>query len=137
MSYKAQTANLCARADLLRSSLARSQEITDELSTVLDKFDERTAALEKTLLPIQSRVQSLSRAQDNLNLTLSCVRDMLDKFDVYRQLDTRIKEGPRGDFDSYLQCIEQLRSALSGLETNLGGKSGEIALKKTKDLLDE
>eukprot|EP00239_Pterosperma_sp_CCMP1384_P001535 CAMPEP_0197852844 /NCGR_PEP_ID=MMETSP1438-20131217/21537_1 /TAXON_ID=1461541 /ORGANISM="Pterosperma sp., Strain CCMP1384" /LENGTH=201 /DNA_ID=CAMNT_0043467045 /DNA_START=145 /DNA_END=746 /DNA_ORIENTATION=+ len=127
-------ANLKARREHLRSSLASSQEITDQVCRILDGFDEKTAQLEELMLPVQEKVQTLSRAHDNLDATVLVLDSMLHHFEISREVEGQISEGPRGDFTAYLQVIDQLDTAMNFMEEHSAEKTTAVACKITKEL---
>eukprot|EP00976_Prorocentrum_cordatum_P047567 961025-Prorocentrum_minimum.AAC.1 len=112
-SIQSKKAAVAARASRLRSNLVRSYEATDQLCVVLDAFDKRTEELEQLMLPIQARVHTLSRGQERLSAAIHHCADMLHHVDLSRQLETKILEGPRGDFGAYLAHVSKLDNAVT------------------------
>lgn len=57
------------------------------------------------------------------------------QFDVSRQVEPRLLEGPRGDFDGYFAAVNQLQSAVDFFSQNRSYKSSDAALHHAKGLL--
>jgi len=81
---------VAAKAAALERTLAQSQATTDSLCKLLDDFVESTAELQAVMRPIHSRIQGLTRVQDNVNLTMSLCESMLTQFDVSRDVERQV-----------------------------------------------
>jgi exocyst complex protein 7 len=60
---------------------------------------------------------------------------VLAQFDVSRQVEPKLLEGPWGDFDGYFAAIDQLQTAVDFFTNNRSYKSSDAALHHAKGLL--
>jgi hypothetical protein len=133
---QSKMASAAARAAHLRQNLMRSYAATENMCKVLDAFDSRTEELEQIMLPIQSVVQFLSRGQESLDGVLEICEGTLRQFDVSRQVEAQIHEGPRGDFTSYFHLMDKLNQAVVQLSKYESALT-EAALRHARDLQDK
>ena len=61
----------------------------------------------------------------------------LNNFDLSVAMEERITEGPRGDLDSYLACIDRLHDAVKFFHDRSNFRSAEPAWRHAYGLLDK
>ncbi|TXG58150.1 hypothetical protein EZV62_015979 [Acer yangbiense] len=123
------------RAIFVRESLAKSQNITDNMVTILGSFDHRLSALETAMRPTQIRTHSVRRAHENIDKSLKSAEVILAQFDLTRKAEAKILRGPHEDLESYLEAIDQLRSNVKFFSSNKGFKSSDGVLNHANNLL--
>ncbi|KAJ7556873.1 hypothetical protein O6H91_05G102600 [Diphasiastrum complanatum] len=99
--------SLLAQAELIRESLAKSQIITDNMVEILGSFDHRLSSLETAMRPTQVRTHAFRVAHGNLDKTLKAAEAILTQFDVSRQVENKIIQGPRGDYNGAMGKLEE------------------------------
>eukprot|EP00271_Cylindrocystis_brebissonii_P002985 TRINITY_DN13727_c0_g1_i1.p1 TRINITY_DN13727_c0_g1~~TRINITY_DN13727_c0_g1_i1.p1 ORF type:complete len:660 (-),score=163.46 TRINITY_DN13727_c0_g1_i1:943-2922(-) len=128
---------LRASAELLKQRLAKSQSTSDSMVSILSSFDERLSTLEAAMRPTQVRTHAYRKAHENIEGTLKQAEEVLAQFDVSRQVEPRIKEGPKKDLDAYLKAVDRLHDTVTFFNKNRQFKSSEAAMQHAKDLLRE
>ncbi|KAI9154557.1 hypothetical protein LWI28_028068 [Acer negundo] len=123
------------RAIFVRESLAKSQNITDSMVTILGSFDHRLSALETAMRPTQIRTHSVRKAHENIDKSLKSAEVILAQFDLTRKAEAKILRGPHEDLESYLEAIDQLRSNVQFFSSNKGFKSSDGVLNHANNLL--
>ncbi|KAA0025218.1 exocyst complex component EXO70A1 isoform X1 [Cucumis melo var. makuwa] len=126
---------LTQRAALVRESLQKSQNVTENMVSILGSFDYRLSALETAMRPTQIRTHSIRRAHENIDKTLKAAESMLAQFDLTRKAEAKILRGPHEDLEMYLEAIDQLRSTNRYFTGNKNFKCNEAILIHTSNLL--
>ncbi|XP_022925541.1 exocyst complex component EXO70A1-like [Cucurbita moschata] len=126
---------LSARAALVRESLQKSQNVTENMVSILGSFDYRLSALETAMRPTQIRTHSIRMAHENIDKTLKAAESMLAQFDLTRKAEAKILRGPHEDLEMYLEAISQLRSTNRYFTSNKNFKRNEAILTHTSNLL--
>ncbi|KAM3281164.1 exocyst complex component EXO70A1 [Capsicum chacoense] len=126
---------LSERARIMRESLQKSQSITDNVVNILGSFDHRLSALETAMRPTQIRTHAIRTAHGNIDKTLKSAEVILSQFDISRQAEVKILQGPHEDLESYLQAIAQLRNNIRFFSNNKSFKSSDGVLSHANSLL--
>lgn len=126
---------LTERAALVRESLQKSQNVTENMVSILGSFDYRLSALETAMRPTQIRTHSIRRAHENIDKTLKAAESMLAQFDLTRKAEAKILRGPHEDLEMYLEAIDQLRSTNRYFTGNKIFKCNDAILTHTSNLL--
>ncbi|CAI6004168.1 unnamed protein product [Closterium sp. NIES-65] len=85
----------------------------------------------------KERTYAIRKAHVNVDKALKAAEVVLEKYDVARQVEERIKEGPKNALDPYLAAIARLHEGVAYFEANRSFKSAEAALAHSKALLRE
>jgi len=80
-------------------------------------------------------MQSWKFAHENINKAMGSVSKVLEIFDTAAKVEGKINDGARGEYDSYLACIDSMSEAVVFLTNNKNFKSAEKALTQLKALL--
>ncbi|CAI7800043.1 unnamed protein product, partial [Closterium sp. NIES-53] len=107
-----------SHAQALRDALAQSQSNNDRLADILGSFDQRLSALDTAMRPTQERTYAIRKAHVNVDKALKAAEVVLEKYDVARQVEERIKEGPKNALDPYLAAIARLHEGVAYFEAN-------------------
>ncbi|GJP56162.1 hypothetical protein CLOM_g15212 [Closterium sp. NIES-68] len=129
--------DLASHAQALREALGQSQSNNDRLAGILGSFDQRLSALETAMRPTQERTYAIRKAHVNVDKALKAAEVVLEKYDVARQVEERIKEGPKNALEPYLAAIARLHEGVAYFEAHRTFKSAEAALAHSKALLRE
>ncbi|XP_071686496.1 exocyst complex component EXO70A1-like [Rutidosis leptorrhynchoides] len=125
------------RANTMRDCLARSQIITDNMTSILGSFDLRLSALETAMRPTQIKTHSMRRAHENIDKTLKLADAVLVQFDLVKQAEAEIMRGPHEDLESYLEAVNQLKQIMRFFSTNKTLKSSIGVITQCTTLLQK
>ncbi|XP_071721812.1 exocyst complex component EXO70A1-like [Rutidosis leptorrhynchoides] len=129
--------SLSDKAAMMREALQKSQNITDNVVTILGSFDHRLSALETAMRPTQIRTHAIRKAHENIDKTLKAAEVILAQFDNLHKAESKTLKGPNEDLESYLEAIDQLRSTIRFFNNKKGLKSSETVLSQANSLLAE
>ncbi|KAK1415821.1 hypothetical protein QVD17_31609 [Tagetes erecta] len=125
------------RASTMKDCLARSQTITDNMTSILGSFDLRLSALETAMRPTQIKTHSMRQAHENIDKTLKFADAVLVQFDLVKQAESEILRGPHEDLESYLEAVNQLKSIVRFFSTNKNLKSSIGVITHSTTLLQK
>nr|GEU75024.1 exocyst complex component EXO70A1-like [Tanacetum cinerariifolium] len=125
------------RAATMKDCLARSQVITDSMTSILGSFDLRLSAFETAMRQTQIKTHSMRRAHENIDKTLKFADAVLVQFDLVKQAETIIMRGPHEDLESYLQPVNQLKNIVRFFSTNKNLKSSVGVITQATTLLQK
>eukprot|EP00897_Mesotaenium_endlicherianum_P006653 jgi/Mesen1/6015/ME000306S05280 len=128
---------LTAQANILRASLKKAQGTSDDMIGVLGSFDQRLSTLEAAMRPTQMRTHLFRKSHENIDSTVKEIETVLTQFDIARQVEHRVVEGPRRDLEGYLASIDRLNSAVLFFDKHRNFKSAESAAAHARELLQE
>jgi chromosome segregation ATPase len=77
----------------LKASLEKAQKNTHNMLTRIHRFDERLAAIDEEMKPIQVTTAKYTKAKDNIGLTLAEVEKTYEYFRVAQQVTEVINAG--------------------------------------------
>jgi len=123
-----------ARAQFMRESLGKSQTITDTMISILGSFDNRLSTLESAMRPTQVKTHAFRQAHENIDNTLKAAEVVLTQFDVPRQVENKVLQGPKNDLNGFLVAVDLLHSNVEYLMLNRGLKASDTALNQARDL---
>ncbi|CAI5502047.1 unnamed protein product [Closterium sp. Naga37s-1] len=121
----------------LRDALAQSQSNHDRLASFVGSLNQRLSALDTALRPTQEHTCAIRKVRVNVDKALTAAEVVLEKYDVARQVEGCIKEGPQADLEPYLAGIARLHEGVAYFEAHRSFKSAEAALAHSKALLRE
>ncbi|KAJ0972746.1 hypothetical protein J5N97_020705 [Dioscorea zingiberensis] len=127
---------LAMAANNLRTSLLKSQAITNSMVYTLSSFDNHLSALEASIRPTQVHTDGLRRAERNIDRTLNLIDGILRRFDLFHQVEVQIQKGPHENLKNYFEAIGQLRRIKGFLSSNNGFKSTNDVVIRTNNALD-
>ncbi|KAK2185572.1 hypothetical protein NP493_228g06031 [Ridgeia piscesae] len=106
---------------LLKESLGRSENMTQNMLGILNTFESRLSRLEETIIPIYQETGNLQRRHENIEKTLSALDHVIAFYHVAEEVEPVIRDGPGHGLTSYLECMEKLQTAVKYFtETNPG-----------------
>ncbi|XP_072167863.1 exocyst complex component 7-like [Diadema setosum] len=110
----------------VRDNLSKSCQLSENMVTILTSFENRLKQLEETILPVHQETVTLQKLQENIENTLSAFDHVLSYHDSVRELESAIKEGPSGKYETYLSQMAQIQEAQEFFSKNNPG-SPELA----------
>ena len=119
----------------LAEKIKQSANLTSTMTNVLNSFEERLTKLEATILPVYQETENLQRRQENIDKTLEALDDVIDKYNVSKEVETIVRSGPSSanNLDEFLQTMSRLRSSLDYFERE---NPESIELENIKALYD-
>ncbi|CAK9270883.1 unnamed protein product [Sphagnum jensenii] len=123
------------RAQFMRESLGKSQAITDSMIAILGSFDNRLSTLETAIRPTQVRTHAFRKVHENIDSILKAAESVLTQFEVSRQVENKVLEGPKNDFGGFLTAVDQLHTNVEYLTMNRSFKASDGALNHARELL--
>ncbi|KAI8500978.1 PREDICTED: exocyst complex component 7-like isoform X4 [Branchiostoma belcheri] len=129
----------------LKDSLNKSNQLTENMVSILESFSSRLHKLEDTIVPVHRDTKNLQKLQDNIDKTLSSLDHVISFYNVAKDVEQTIREGPYGTPDplapkypsqesdsqppdgptgrleSYLQSMDRVQNAVNFFSENNPG----------------
>ncbi|CAH1274439.1 EXOC7 [Branchiostoma lanceolatum] len=105
----------------LKDSLNKSNQLTENMVSILESFSSRLHKLEDTIVPVHRDTKNLQKLQDNIDKTLSSLDHVISFYNVAKDVEQTIREGPTGRLDSYLASMARVQNAVDFFSTNNPG----------------
>ncbi|CAH2302116.1 exocyst complex component 7 isoform X7 [Pelobates cultripes] len=102
----------------IRESLDKSDQLTNNMVSILSSFESRLMKLENSIIPVHKQTETLQRLQENVERTLSCLDHVISYYHVATETEKVIKEGPSGRLEEYLGCIAKIQKAVEYFQDN-------------------
>ncbi|CAE6424142.1 unnamed protein product [Rhizoctonia solani] len=119
-----------ADIELLEQHLKKTSDISRQMTGILAKFDSRLVKLEKTIRPLHSATQSLTRLATNIDRTMESINSMASqKQDVVAEENLVLKGPKSGQLHLYVDALERLNA-------NIAFQSGDPRAKETSRLVE-
>lgn len=104
-----------ANLDLLKERIDKSSQITKNIDTILNTFEQRLLRLEDTILPVYNETENLQKSQHCIEETLEKLDNVISYYEVSGKVEDIIERGPGvgagTDLDMYIESMEQLAKA--------------------------
>eukprot|EP01132_Coremiostelium_polycephalum_P005956 gene5956-7418_t len=115
--------------NFIKDTLSKADSMSKQMVFILDKFNNGLTSLDKNVAPINASMNEWSSVYNNITATMDSLRATLEKFDISR-IEAKIKEGAKGDYESYMQALEQVGSSIDFLQSNSSFKSADRTLSQ-------
>ncbi|KAF8325711.1 Cullin repeat-like-containing domain protein [Amanita rubescens] len=103
-----------AEIELLEQNINKTHQISRRMISVLDSFDTRLAKLEKSILPLYTSAQVLTRRTQNIDKTLLKIDEVGSQNEDLDAEEALILRGPQpGQLDTYKSAIERLNALIT------------------------
>uniref|UniRef100_A0A8C5R742 Exocyst complex component 7 n=1 Tax=Leptobrachium leishanense TaxID=445787 RepID=A0A8C5R742_9ANUR len=102
----------------IRESLDKSDQLTNNMVSILSSFESRLMKLENSIIPVHKQTETLQRLQENVERSLSCLDHVISYYHVATETEKVIKEGPAGRLEEYLSCIAKIQKAVEYFQDN-------------------
>ncbi|XP_075701959.1 exocyst complex component 7 isoform X3 [Rhinoderma darwinii] len=102
----------------IKESLDKSDQLTNNMVTILSSFESRLMKLENSIIPVHKQTETLQRLQENVESTLSCLDHVISYYHVATETEKVIKDGPSGRLEEYLSCIAKIQKAVEYFQDN-------------------
>lgn len=103
---------------ILKEAALKSNQLTKGMCNILTSFDERLMKLEQTILPVYHETGNLQRRQNNIEKTMEYLDYYIQFYNVAREVEPIIRDGPRGCLTMYLEAMEKLVKAIEFFKKN-------------------
>ncbi|XP_023211069.1 exocyst complex component 7-like [Centruroides sculpturatus] len=103
---------------VLKEAALKSSQLTKGMCSILTSFDERLMKLEQTILPVYHETGNLQRRQNNIEKTMEYLDYYIQFYNVAREVEPIIRDGPRGCLTTYLEAMEKLVKAIEFFKKN-------------------
>ncbi|XP_053565387.1 exocyst complex component 7 isoform X4 [Bombina bombina] len=104
--------------NFIRESLDKSDQLTNNMVSILSSFESRLMKLENSIIPVHKQTETLQRLQENVERTLSCLDHVISYYHVATETERVIREGPSGRLEEYLNCIAKIQKAVEYFQDN-------------------
>lgn len=101
------------KRDLIKKNLERANQLTEQMVSTLDHFDERLKKLEDTILPVHRQTKDLQRLQDNVERTMNSLEHVISYHRVAHSVTPVIQKPVGSNVDSYIACMKKLQGAIN------------------------
>lgn len=96
----------------LKDHVEKYHDLSNSMSTILTKFEQRLGKLEQTILPVYNQTEHLQKRQKNLQSTLQCLENVLSHYEASQEQCNLIHLGPsEGDVADFLTGLDKLKRA--------------------------
>ncbi|KZO98107.1 exocyst complex component exo70 subunit [Calocera viscosa TUFC12733] len=103
-----------AQIELLEQHLNKTSQISQRMTNILSKFDTRLIRLEKSISPLHSSTQSLTRISDNIDKTIQAIDRIAARQEGVAAEEALILRGPNSQhLKSYFDAIERLNAQIA------------------------
>nr|XP_006812104.1 PREDICTED: exocyst complex component 7-like [Saccoglossus kowalevskii] len=104
--------------NILKESLNKSNQLTNNMVSILTSFENRLQKLEATIIPVHRETINLQQLQENVEKTLSSFDHVINYYDVAREVEGTIREGPSGNIQKYIECMARVEDAVAFFKEN-------------------
>ncbi|KAF5390828.1 hypothetical protein D9757_004554 [Collybiopsis confluens] len=103
-----------AEIELLEQNLAKTHQISQKMTSILNSFDTRLARLEKSILPLYNSSQILNRRASNIEKALLKIDEVASNQEGIAAEEALILRGPQpGQLDVYKDALERLNASIA------------------------
>jgi len=115
----------------LREQCQESERLTEGMVDILESFEVRLGKLEETILPVYQMTGNLQRRQENIDKTLSELDHVINYYNVSKEVEVVVREGPNPGLHAFLEAMAKLKGALDYFSSN---NPGSIELENVRSL---
>ncbi|KAN0136078.1 Cullin repeat-like-containing domain protein [Lactarius tabidus] len=103
-----------AEIELLEQNLNKTRQISQRMTTILTSFDSRLAKLEKSILPLYTSTQILTKRENNIESALQKIDEAASNQEGIAVEEALILRGPQPDqLDAYTDALERLNASIA------------------------
>ncbi|EGG24404.1 exocyst complex subunit 7 [Cavenderia fasciculata] len=117
----------------IKDQLNKTNSLSNQMVFILDRFNDGLSDLEREVQPINASMKEWSTKYNNINDAMDSIRSVLDKFDISK-VEQKIREGAKGDYESYMLTLEQIVSSIDFLSSKDDYKSADKSLSVLREL---
>ena len=96
----------------LENSMETSNELTTQMSDILQSFSERLDRTEAAIIPIHQQSTGLQQIQNNISKTIGAFDNIIGYHHVTKEVEPTINQGPSGQLDKYIQYLARTDKAI-------------------------
>ncbi|KAH9020402.1 exocyst complex component exo70 subunit [Lactarius pseudohatsudake] len=103
-----------AEIELLEQNLNKTRQISQRMTSILTSFDSRLVKLEKTILPLYTSTQILTKRGNNIDSALQKIDEVASNQEGIAAEEALILRGPQPDqLDVYTDALERLNASIA------------------------
>ncbi|KAH9171616.1 exocyst complex component exo70 subunit [Lactarius sanguifluus] len=103
-----------AEIELLEQNLNKTRQISQRMTSILTSFDSRLVKLEKTILPLYTSTQILTKRGNNIDSALQKIDEVASNQEGIAAEEALILRGPQPDqLDVYTDALERLNANIA------------------------
>ncbi|PRD27639.1 UNVERIFIED_CONTAM: Exoc7 [Trichonephila clavipes] len=104
--------------NLLGEKMEKCNTLSKDMCSILTSFDEHLMKLEQTILPVYLETGNLQRRQENIDKILDRLDYVIQYYNVPKEVESKIRDGPSGCLQSYLECLKKIQSSIDFFQKN-------------------
>lgn len=117
----------------IEESMHTSDELTRNMSNILESFSTRLRRTEQAIVPIHAQSKGLQQIQQNVSKTISAFDNIIGYHHVTKEVEPILNQGPSGQLEKYLHCLGRTEKAVDFFtRTNPGSQE----LIRARELID-
>ncbi|KAF8491339.1 exocyst complex component exo70 subunit [Russula emetica] len=107
-----------AEIELLEQNLNKTRQISQRMTSILTSFDSRLVKLEKSILPLYTSTQTLTKRASNIESALQKIDDVTSNQEGTAAEEALILRGPQPKrLDVYIDALERLNASIAFAST--------------------
>ncbi|GIY12561.1 exocyst complex component 7 [Caerostris extrusa] len=103
---------------LLQDKMDKCNSLSKDMCSILTSFDEHLMKLEQTILPVYLETGNLQRRQENIDKILDRLDYVIQYYNVPKEVESKIRDGPSGCLQSYLDWLKKIQSSMDFFQKN-------------------
>ncbi|KAH9930452.1 Cullin repeat-like-containing domain protein [Epithele typhae] len=113
-----------AEIELLEQNLNKTRQISQRMTSILSSFDTRLVKLEKSILPLYTSTQLLTRRSNNIENTLQKIDEIASYHEGVAAEEALILRGPQpGQLNAYTEVLERMNASVAFNSTDSRDKA--------------
>ncbi|KAI0280138.1 exocyst complex component exo70 subunit [Russula aff. rugulosa BPL654] len=107
-----------AEIELLEQNLNKTRQISQRMTSILTSFDNRLVKLEKSILPLYTSTQTLTKRATNIESALQKIDDVTSNQEGTAAEEALILRGPQPkQLNAYIDALERLNASIAFAST--------------------
>ncbi|KAF8256889.1 Cullin repeat-like-containing domain protein [Lactarius quietus] len=103
-----------AEIELLEQNLNKTRQISQRMTSILTSFDSRLVKLEKSILPLYTSTQILTKRENNIESALQRIDEAASNQEGIAAEEALILRGPQPEqLDAYTDALERLNASIA------------------------
>ncbi|OCH84783.1 hypothetical protein OBBRIDRAFT_798791 [Obba rivulosa] len=103
-----------AEIELLEQNLNKTRQISQRMTSILSSFDNRLVKLEKSILPLYTSTQELTRRAKNIDSALLKIDEIASYQEGVAAEEALILRGPQpGQLNTYTEVLQRLNASIA------------------------
>jgi len=104
--------------EAIEAAMARADEMTVNMSSILENFGSRLENLEAAVIPVHRQTKDLQRLQENIDKVMNSIDTVVAYHNVVKKNQTVISQMPQGNLEAFCAAMAELQTAVDFFESN-------------------